>query len=361
MAKFHTLKVSDVRRETKDAVSIAFEIPESLGSEFKYTQGQYLTFKMDLNGEEVRRSYSLCTSPITDTELRIAVKEVEGGKMSPYLNHQLTKGTTLDVMTPMGRFFTEVSESNSKNYVLFAGGSGITPIFGILKTILAVEKNSKVTLVYANRNEFSVIFKTELESLQNQYSNFKLIQTFDQAPAHFDDLHSGILNHSKVLELVEHYNLTQNTDEIFVCGPTPMMNNITTVLQNLGVDKKKVHVEYFNTVLEDIAKQESTSIKSTNNFSGIAKVKVILDGDEAEFELSTDGESILDAAIDAGLDVPFSCKGAVCCTCRAKVMEGKVEMDMNYALEEDEVEQGFVLTCQSHPRSENVVVDFDQM
>jgi ring-1,2-phenylacetyl-CoA epoxidase subunit PaaE len=361
MAKFHTLKVSDVHRETKDAVSVAFEVPENLASEYKYIQGQYLTFKLMMDGEEVRRSYSICTSPVADSDLRIAVKEVEGGKMSPYLNKTVKAGDEIEVMTPMGRFFTEVSENNSKNYVLFAGGSGITPIFGIIKTILKVEPKSQIKLVYANRNEFSVIFKDQLEKLADENQNFKLILTYDQAPAHFDDLHAGVLNKSKVLELVEAYKVQSTADEIFVCGPTPMMNNITETLSNLGVDKKKVHVEYFTTVLEDIAKEENKAPQVESDFSGKSSIKVILDGEEAEFELSSDGDSILDAAIDAGLDVPFSCKGAVCCTCRAKVMEGKVEMDMNYALEEDEIEEGFVLTCQSHPRSANVVVDFDQM
>ena len=361
MAKFHTLKVSDIKRETKDSVSVAFEVPAELKNDYKYTQGQYLTFKKMLDGEEIRRSYSICTSPIVDNELRIAVKEVEGGKMSPFLNQKLTVGETMEVMTPMGNFYTEVNESNRKNYVLFAGGSGITPINGIIKTILAVEKNSKIKLIYANKNEFSVIFKKAIENLANEHENLEVIYVYDQAPANFDDLHAGLMTRQKVLELVEHHDAINNTDEFFVCGPTPMMNNITDVLQNLGIDKKKVHIEYFTTVLDDIAKEEAKSKPSESDFSGTASIKVILDGDEEEFELDANGDSILDAAIDAGLDVPFSCKGAVCCTCRAKVMEGKVEMDMNYALEEDEVEQGFVLTCQSHPRSERVVVDFDQM
>jgi len=361
MAKFHTLKVSDVNRETKDAVSIAFDVPDNLTSEYKYIQGQYLTFKMDFNGEELRRSYSICTSPIADSDLRIAVKEVEGGKISPYLNSKIKVGDEIEVMTPMGRFYTELSADNSKNYILFAGGSGITPIFGIIKTILKVEPKSSIKLIYANRNEFSVIFKQQLEKLAEENSNFQLIITYDQAPANFDDLHSGLLTRAKVLALVEAYNVQATADEIFVCGPAPMMNNITETLANLGIDKKKVHVEYFTTVLADIANEENKAPSVESDFSGVATVKVILDGEEAEFELSSDGDSILDAAIDAGLDVPFSCKGAVCCTCRAKVMEGKVEMDMNYALEEDEIEEGFVLTCQSHPRSANILVDFDQM
>lgn len=366
MAKFHTLRVSDVNRETKDAVSIAFEVPEVLKQAYQYIQGQYLTFKMDMDGEEIRRSYSICSSPITDKDLRIAVKEVEGGKMSPYLNRQVSVGDEMEVMTPMGNFYTDVKEDQAKNYVLFAGGSGITPIFGIIKTILAVEKDAKVTLFYANRNEFSVIFKEQLEGLAAENENFHLAHIYDQAPSDFDELHSGLMSKGKVTALLREYDLIKETDEFFVCGPTPMMDNIIEALNANGIDKKKVHIEYFTTVMEDLknAEEGSTSAggdDSGEDFSGTAEVTVILDGEETTFELDGEGESILDAGIDAGLDVPFSCKGAVCCTCKAKVMEGKVDMEMNYALEDDEVEEGFVLTCQSHPRSSKVVIDYDQM
>jgi ring-1,2-phenylacetyl-CoA epoxidase subunit PaaE len=359
MAKFHTLKVADITKETTDSVSIGFAIPENLQDDFKYIQGQYLTLKMDINGEDVRRSYSLCTSPVADSELRVAVKKVEGGVMSTYLNENLRIGATLDVMTPMGKFYTEVSPAQKKNYVLFAGGSGITPMLGILKTVLAVEKESTVTLLYANRNEFTVIFKKELDQLNQNNSNLDIKYIYDQAPTGHNNMYSGMVSSGKAAAIFRENDLVKSTDEIFICGPGPLMENVIEGLKSLNFEKSKTHVEYFTTVLKDIENAEK--VVDDSDFEGTSAVTVILDGDEMTFDLKSDGDSILDAAIDAGMDVPFSCKGAVCCTCRAKVMTGKVNMEMNYSLEEDEVEEGFILTCQSHPRSEKITIDFDQM
>ncbi len=353
MARFHTLKVKDIRRETADAVSIAFEIPPQQQPEYQFKQGQYVTLKLKVDGEEIRRSYSLCTSPYSEKELRVAIKEVAGGKASTYINRHLKVGETMEVMTPMGNFTTPLSGAKAKNYVLFAGGSGITPMMSILKSILYVEKQSKVTLVYANRSEESTIFKAEIDKIASENANLKVIYIFEQPQQSLGDLQTGIITTEKGKALVEHFALL-SADEYFICGPGPMMENVKTTLESSKIAKEKIHIEYFTSVIEAVNQAAGDSNAAVN-----AKVKVIQYGVETEFQLETGSISILEAAIEAGVDAPFSCKGAVCCTCRAKVLEGKVKMTANYALTDEEVEEGFILTCQAHPITDNVVIDYD--
>ncbi len=355
MAKFYSLKVNDVKRETADAVSVAFEVPPQLWPEYQYKQGQYLTLKLKVNGEEIRRSYSICTSPFAEKELRIAIKEVKAGKGSTFVNRNLKTGDMVEVMTPMGTFHSVLSGSAKKHYVLFAGGSGITPMMSILKSVLYIEKQSKVTLVYANREEDATIFKTEIEKLAADNSDkLKVIFVYDAPKGSVPDLHKGLPTQEKVKALLENYG-GLNADEYFICGPGPMMENVKVVLENLKVAKEKIHIEYFTAVLEAVAKAEGLSTAKNVKSS----VTVSLYGIETHFDLKTEGSSILEAAIDAGVDAPFSCKGAVCCTCRAKVLEGKVKMDANFALTDAEVAEGYILTCQSHPLTEKVVIDYD--
>jgi ring-1,2-phenylacetyl-CoA epoxidase subunit PaaE len=357
MAKFHLLKVSDIRRETADAVSIAFEIPNQLRPDYQFKHGQYITLKLNISGEELRRSYSVCTSPFLENELRVAVKEVKGGRASTFLNRELKKGDTLEVMTPMGNFTTPLSGKSEKNYVLFAGGSGITPVMSILKSILHIEKQSRVTLFYANRDEASEIFARELDSLSAN-PQFKLVRIYDAPSIKKDDLHTGIVTTEKVVSLLQQHCNISSISEVFICGPGPMMENVKNGLLNLSVPSEKIHIEYFSAVQETLAKEEGTTTIATET---TAAVTVIQYGMETSFQLKSSGATILDAALDAGVDVPYSCKGAVCCTCRAKVLEGKVKMDANFALTDGEVAQGFVLTCQAHPLTEKVVVDYDAM
>jgi ring-1,2-phenylacetyl-CoA epoxidase subunit PaaE len=354
MAKFNPLKVKDIKRETADAVSVAFEVPPTLQIPYQYKQGQYITLKMTINGEELRRSYSICTSPYTEKELRVAIKEVKDGRASSYINRKLKVGDVVEVMTPMGNFHSVLSGNNKKNYVLFAGGSGITPMMSILKSILHIEKQSNVTLVYANRDEDAVIFKAELEKIaEANKEHFKLINIYDNPKGAVpSDLHKGMITADRAKALVENMNLAK-ADEYFICGPGPLMENIKGALENLKVAKEKIHIEYFTAVAEAVAKAESTGANVKSN------ITVIQYGIETNFELDTDGSSILDAAIDAGVDAPFSCKGAVCCTCRAKIIEGEVKMDANFALTDAEVADGYILTCQSHPLTEVVKVDYD--
>lgn len=353
MSRFHTLKVKDIRRETAEAVSVAFDIPPQHQPEFKFKQGQYITLKLRVDGEEIRRSYSLCTSPFSENELRVAIKEVSGGRLSTFINRQLKIGDRIEVMTPMGNFHTPLSGSAKKSYVLFAGGSGITPMMSILKSVLYVEKQSRVTLFYANRNEDSTIFKSELESVASSNPNLEVVYIFEHPAQSLPELQTGIVTIARAKALLEHYKCLL-ADEYFICGPGPMMENVKTTLDDLKLPKEKVHIEYFTSVLDAVNKAESGTGENVQ-----ASVTVIQYGVETEFTLETSGISILEAAIEAGVDAPFSCKGAVCCTCRAKVIEGKVKMDANFALTDTEVEEGFILTCQSHPLTGKVVVDYD--
>ena len=357
MAKFHALKIKEVKRETKEAVSISFEVPAQLQPEYLFKQGQYLTLKVKVNGEELRRSYSICASPYSEKELRVAVKEVPGGKVSTYLNQSLKAGDTLEVMTPMGNFYTPLSGSNKKQYVLFAGGSGITPMMSILKSVLHIEKNSNVILVYANRNEESTIFQSELEKIQNENSSrFRLVSVFEESQSQLPSYQMGRLSTESTLAVIENHVGLNLDNEFFICGPGPMMENVKNALQSLNVSNEKIHIEYFSSVIENIKKEEEGS---TENL--VSDVTVIMYGMETTFSLKSDGSTILDAALEAGVDVPFSCKGAVCCTCRAKVMEGSAKMKANFALTDSEVADGFILTCQAHPTSSKVIVDYDAL
>lgn len=361
MAKFHPLKVSDVRIETEECVSIAFDIPDNLKKDYTFIQGQYVTLKIILNGEELRRSYSICSSPVSETEFRIASKKVLNGKVSSYLFDKLKKGDILEVMTPMGNFYSSLNPPQAKNYLLFAGGSGITPVFSILKTVLHSEPMSRLTLFYGNRDESSVIFKNQLELLAQRFpERLKLFYILEKPASPKEEIFTGILTEQKAELLLKKYAEIKNIHEFFICGPLPMMNNVKAVLEKQGVDKELIHIEYFTTVLEDIAKAEKSeaphAVPTLNS-----RVTVILDGAETSFDLHSKGKTILDTCIDQDMDVPFACKGAVCCTCKAKLLEGKVDMDMNYALTTSEVTSGYILTCQSHPTTEKVVVSYDEI
>jgi len=357
MAKFHTLTIADIRRETADAVSVAFEVPAPLKEEFKYIQGQYLTLKLIVNGQEIRRSYSICSSP-DEAELRIAIKKVREGRGSIYLNDIARKGDKIEVMTPMGNFYSTLDPSHKKHYVLFAGGSGITPMLSILKTTLKAEPSSNISLFYGNLDEAATIFRAQLEALASANSNrLKVYHILDRPAGEVPELHKGIMTVEKVKALLEAYVPGNTNNEYFVCGPGVMMDNVKNALTAANVDKERIHIEYFAATPEVV---KPTLVEAQKGNASLSKVTVILDGSETHFELGSGGDVILDAALDAGVDVPFACKGAVCCTCRAKLVEGKVKMDANYALTDSEVANGFILTCQSHPLTPVVVVDYDQ-
>ncbi len=350
--KFHALKIADVRQEIEDAVSIAFDVPSELKAEYQFKPGQYLTMRTRINGEEVRRSYSICSAPF-ENELRVAVKKVKGGLFSNYANENLHAGNTIDVMTPMGNFTTEINETQEKTYVFFAGGSGITPILSLIKTILVDEPKSTVTLIYGNRKINSIIFKEQIDFLKNVYlTRFNVIHILSEEYLG-NDVQYGLMDKAKTDQLNEFFLKQEKIDEAFICGPEPMILAIQEKLLAYGMPEKSVHVELFT------AQTPAKPITASDEPKIEANVKIVMDGIEQELSIDSDGESILDAAYKSGMDVPFACKGGVCCTCKAKVLEGSVRMDVNYALEPDEVANGYILTCQSHPTSKKVVVSFD--
>jgi ring-1,2-phenylacetyl-CoA epoxidase subunit PaaE len=350
--KFHTLKIADVRQEIEDAVSIAFEVPQNLHADYQFKPGQYVTMRTQINGEEVRRSYSICSAP-HENELRVAIKRVKGGLFSNYANQNLKAGDTIDVMTPMGNFTTDIAENQNKTYVFFAGGSGITPILSLIKTVLVQEPNSFVTLIYGNRKINSIIFKEQIDFLKNVYlTRFNVIHILSEEYLG-NDMQYGLMDKAKTDQLNEFFLKQEKIDEAFICGPQPMILAIQEKLLAYGMPDKAVHVELFTSQTPAKPQVPSSEPKIEAN------VRIILDGIEMDLNIDSDGESVLDAAYKAGMDVPFACKGGVCCTCKAKVLSGTVRMDVNYALEPDEVQNGYVLTCQSHPTSEKVVISFD--
>jgi ring-1,2-phenylacetyl-CoA epoxidase subunit PaaE len=357
MIHFHPLAIKEVRQETDDCVSLAFDVPEELKDIFVFKQGQSLTMRTMLNGEEVRRTYSLCSSPL-DNEWRVAIKKVDGGIFSSYANDKLKKGDVIDVMPPVGKFYTSLNASQQKHYVAIAAGSGITPILSIINTTLRTEPNSSFTLFYGNRTRSSIIFKEELEAIKNKFINrFTLHHILSReqpdAPVYY-----GRIDKAKCELLFTKLIDIRKVDEFFICGPEELIFCVRDFLVEKGIDKNHIHFELFTIPGEksSVAKPLSSVKKDEGPKSNIS---VKLDGVQFDFELGASGQSILDAALAQGADLPYACKGGVCCTCRAKLVEGQVEMEVNYGLEEDEIEQGFILTCQSRPKTPKVIVDFD--
>jgi len=349
---FHSLKVIDIKNETSDTVSVAFEIPEGGKSTFDYTSGQYLTLKFNINGNEERRSYSMCSSPFSGEPIRIAVKRVDKGLVSNHINDVIKVGDQIEVMSPQGNFTLETS-LEQKTYVAFAAGSGITPIWSMIKSVLDNEPGSKFVLFYGNKTSDSTIFKNEIDSLTGDRLSVYHILSREETG---NSITNGRIDKNKATELLKSNLDLLKSKAFFMCGPEEMIFNVKDVLQTLGVSEDKIKFELFTTPVLLAAEKEV----EVSNFTGTAKVKVIYDEEEITFDLSSDGENVLEAAMKHDVDAPFSCKGAVCCTCKAKVTEGKMIMDANYALSDEEVAEGFVLACQAHPASENVVLDFDE-
>lgn len=359
MAHFHPLRVAEVEQETPECIVVGFAVPPELRAEFAFHHGQYVTLKLSVNGEELRRSYSICSSPLDPGHFRIAVKKVPNGRASTQLVEKLKAGMTIEVMPPMGNFTTALDPAKERHFVAFAAGSGITPILSILKTVLRTEPRSRFTLFYGNTDVDRIIFRQRLEELKAQHgARLDVLHILSKGQDE-DRLFNGRITTEKAVELVKRFVTDARTNEYFICGPEQMMVNVSEALERLGVDKKRIHIELFGTPVSTDAKKEAPP-PPAGAFAGVADVKVIMDGREHELKVKARGDAVLDAALDAGLDVPYACKGAVCCTCKARVLEGQVEMEMNYALTDEEVEQGYVLTCQAHPRSQRVVIDYDQ-
>ena len=358
MIHFHSLQVKKIHRETEDCVSISFHVPEELKDVFQFNQGQNLTIRKKINGEELRRNYSICTSPI-DKELKVAVKKVDGGLFSTFANDELKEGDFLDVMPPTGEFYTELHPSQQKTYVAFAAGSGITPVLSIIKTTLLTEPKSNFTLVYGNRNKASIIFREELEALKDKFiDRFRIYHILSREKMD-TPINEGRIDAEKCELLFTKLINIKTTDEFFLCGPEQMIFCIKELLEINGVSKEHIHFELFTVPGERQQAIANKQLPIEKNEGPKASVSVKLDGITFDFDLAFDGQTILNAALDLGADLPYACKGGVSTTCKAKLQEGKVHMDANWGLEQEEVDKGFILTCQSHPLTEKLVVDFD--
>ena len=354
---FHKLKIKDIRKETGECVSIAFSIPDELKDTYSFFHGQNITLRTIIDGEDLRRSYSICTAPF-ENELRVAVKKAEFGLFSRYANEHLKAGDEIDVLPPTGRFYTNLDATHRKNYIAFAAGSGITPVISIIKTTLKTEPFSQFTLIYNNRSRSAIIFLEELEALKNTYLHrFTLIHILSREKTDAP-INSGKINDSKLEELTKLIDY-KKADEIFICGPEAMIFSTEKFLIAKGIDKKKVHFELFTTPGSERKSGTGELASEIKNTGPVSVITIKIDGRSFDFNLSYDGDCILDAALKQGADLPFACKGGVCASCRAKLVEGEVEMEMNWALEPEEVAQGYILTCQSHPKTKKVVIDFD--
>jgi ring-1,2-phenylacetyl-CoA epoxidase subunit PaaE len=365
MAAFHSLTVLDIRRETEDAVSILLNVPPALADAYRFAPGQYLTLRTQIDGEDIRRSYSIC-SGVNDNELRVAVKRVPKGKFSHFANHHLSVGDTLDVMPPDGRFTGPIEPDKAKHYLMIAAGSGITPVLSLAKTYLQAEPQSQVTLIYGNKSAASILFLEELQGLKDTFpTRFSLIHILSRQPREVPML-NGRIDRDKCQALftgpTAPVDPTQ-ADAVFLCGPQGMVEDVTAALTDAGVTSDKIHTELFTpadggAAIAKARAQRAESL-SDEDRAKLRHVTVIYDGIEIELDLASDGVPILDAAMDRSADIPYSCKGGMCCTCRCKVLKGDVAMDVNYALTKEETDAGFVLACQSHPMTDEVVLDFD--
>jgi ring-1,2-phenylacetyl-CoA epoxidase subunit PaaE len=357
MIHFHTLQVKKKNLETDDCVLLTFAVPEHLAETFRFKQGQSLTLRKELAGEDLRRSYSICASPL-DGELKVAVKKVTGGLFSTWVFENLQEGDWLDVLPPVGTFYTELHPDNRKNYLAIAAGSGITPILSIIKTTLQTEPHSTFTLVYGNRTRSSIIFKEALEALKDKYlSRFRIIHVLSRERTEAD-INYGRIDKAKCTQLFQTLIPLSHIDDVFLCGPEELIFCVHDFLVNAGFPKRHIHFELFTIPGQKKSVVETGPVVEQPT-GPVATVSIKLDGVLFHFQLTYNGQSILDAALAQGADLPYACKGGVCCTCKARLREGAVDMDVVWGLEQDEIEQGFILTCQSHPKTKTVVVDFD--
>jgi ring-1,2-phenylacetyl-CoA epoxidase subunit PaaE len=357
---FHSLRVREVRMLTSDAVALSFDVPAKLRDTFRFTQGQFVTLKTHIDGAETRRAYSICVG-VGDYErtgeLRVGIKRVPGGALSNFITDTLKPGHMIEVMPPDGRFYAKLDPAHRKHYVGFAGGSGITPILSLIATTLEIEPHSQFTLIYGNRGVASIMFSEELEDLKNRFLGRLCLYFVLSDEPQDADLFSGLLDQDKCGAFLDRLVPAGEIDEAFICGPAPMMDAAERALHKAGVAHRKIHIERFG---EPMPAYPAAQALPVDDNTPAADLEVIADGQKRKLRLPYHGISVLDVGLRAGLALPYACKGGMCCTCRAKVLEGAVTMDKNYALEPHEVQAGFVLTCQCHPLSQRVVVSYDE-
>ncbi len=358
MPRFHPLTVTDVQKTTRDAVVVTLRPRDEDAPAFDFTQGQYLTFRRDFDGEELRRSYSICAGR-DDGVLRVGIKRVDGGAFSTWANEDLAPGATLEAMPPMGTFHTPLDAASERHYLGFAGGSGITPVLSIIRTVLAREPRARFTLVYANRQVGSIMFREEIEDLKNLHlGRFSVIHVLE-SEAQEIDLFSGRIDAEKMEALFRHWIDAESVDTAFICGPEPMMLTIAESLRKHGLTDDRIKFELFASSQPGRAKKKAVSREAAQT-GAMCEAQVTLDGATRTFQMPKDGTALLDAALENAMDAPYSCKAGVCSTCRAKVLEGEVEMETNHALEDYELRAGYVLTCQCVPLSDRLVVSYDE-
>lgn len=358
MARFYPLRVADIKRDTKDSVILTLEPPEDAADEFNFIQGQYLTFRHVFDGEEMRRSYSICAG-VNDGVLRVGIKRVDGGWFSTFANEELEIGDTLEAMKPMGNFHAPLKPEQKRAYLGFAGGSGITPMISLIKTVLEAEPKSTFTLAYGNRSTTSIMFREELEDLKNVYmGRLNIVHVLESEAAEIE-LFSGRLDREKCDQLFSRWIDVKGADLAFICGPEPMMLAVSEALKAHGMDESAIKFELFSSAQPGKARKRKVSADAAQS-GAKCSATVVIDGAAREFDMEKEAQSVLDAARAQNIDAPFACKAGVCSTCRAKLVEGEVEMEANYALEDYEVERGYILTCQSYPRTDKIVVDYDQ-
>ncbi|TDK43823.1 2Fe-2S iron-sulfur cluster-binding protein [Antarcticimicrobium luteum] len=357
MARFHDLTVTDIHKTIRDAVVVTLKPQQGDEAAFDFIQGQYLTFRHEFDGEELRRSYSICAGK-DDGLLQVGIKRVDGGAFSTWANEDLKVGDRVEAMAPMGTFHTPIDPNAERSYLGFAGGSGITPVLSILKTTLSREPKSSFTLVYANKGVNTIMFREELEDLKNLYMGRLNIIHILETDAQDIDLFTGLVTQEKCGELFQHWIDIENVDTAFICGPEPMMLGIAAALRAHGLTDAQIKFELFASAQPGRLKRKAVS-KDAASGANQTKASITLDGATQTITMGKD-TSILDAALENAMDAPYACKAGVCSTCRCRVIEGEVEMVANHALEDYEVEKGYVLSCQSYPLTDTVTVDYDQ-
>lgn len=355
--RFYPLRIRAVEPDTDEAMIVSFDVPDDLTDRFAFTQGQYLNLRATIDGAEVRRSYSVCAG-VDDAVLRIGVRKVRGGLFSNWIAEQLHAGDTIEIMPPQGRFYVPVDPAASRRYLALAGGSGITPVLSIMKTVLAREPLSRFTLVYGNRGLKSTMFKEELEDLKNRFmSRLDIHHVFSEDQT-ATPLHHGLLDQDRTARFLATLVRPETLDHVFVCGPHQMNDAAEAALLAAGVPAERIHIERFN-LPQGRPEAGAAMHEAEARDAAQSRVTIVRDGQRREVEVRKGDPSVLDVAIAAGMDLPFSCTSGVCGTCRARVLCGEVRMDRNFALEKADIEAGFILCCQAHPLTEQVEISFD--
>jgi ring-1,2-phenylacetyl-CoA epoxidase subunit PaaE len=351
--RFHPLQIAKIEQQTNDAICVSFHVPNELRADYQFRQGQFLTLKAVVDGEELRRSYSICVGTQRYAQqglLQVAIKRVADGRFSSWANANLRAGQVVDVMTPDGRFNTPLNAQHAKHYLGMAGGSGITPMLSLIE----------ITLIYGNRGASSVMFLEELDALKSVHlGRLQLVHVLSDEPQEVE-LFYGVLDRARCDQLLSALQLGDKIDHAFVCGPEPMMNAAEAALLAMGLPASGISIERFGSPSAPRSANKMTSKPAVAVNTPSAQVSLVADGKTRHLQVPFDGTTLLEAGLASGANLPYACKAGVCCTCRARVLEGEVRMDKNYTLEPDEIARGFVLTCQSHPVSERVVVSFDE-